>query len=203
MVNGEPNARAVHFFLEGDDPQLLPLVGDGLLPPDMDGNRRPKTDSAPIVGTQDDSADYGATFDAINIWELSIKWRAPDSFHRLAAQLETAPFDSIYPCAPDRPRLPARARNREPCTVSRHSVIPAAADVAACLSEFRQVRALVTNQSVEATPGVAGARWYEIRREVGSTASSSRERTLRVMASIAGWAASPWTKRGTWLSAIA
>ena len=29
---------------------------------------------------------------------------------------------------------------------------------------LRPTRRLVTNQSVEATPGVAGARWYEIRR---------------------------------------
>ena len=80
----------------------LNLVGDGLLPPDMDGNRRPIDGApAPIVGTQDDAAGYGATFDALNIWELSIKWSAhPTASITLAAQLPTAPFDSIYPCAP-------------------------------------------------------------------------------------------------------
>jgi len=47
------------------------LVGDGLLPPDIDGRRMPANDSpAPIIGTQDDNASYGATFDALNIWEL-------------------------------------------------------------------------------------------------------------------------------------
>ena len=60
MVNGEPNARAVQFFLEANVTPTgtvpLALVGDGLLPPDMDGNRRPIDDApAPIVGTQDDS----------------------------------------------------------------------------------------------------------------------------------------------------
>ena len=56
MVNGQP-ARAVSFFLDGNDPDLLPLVGDGLLPADVDGKQKPKNDAAiPIVGTQDDNA---------------------------------------------------------------------------------------------------------------------------------------------------
>ena len=74
MVNGNPNARSVRFFIDGNDPDLLPLVGDGLLPADADGKQKPKTDTAiPIVGTQDDNASYGATFDALNIWDLTVK----------------------------------------------------------------------------------------------------------------------------------
>src|SRR5436189_3418677 len=58
MVNGEP-ARAFNFFIDGNDPDLLPLVGDGLLPADIDGKQKPMTDTAiPIVGTQDDGAGY-------------------------------------------------------------------------------------------------------------------------------------------------
>ena len=54
---------------------MLPLVGDGLLPADIDGKQKPKTDTAiPIVGTQDDDGRYGATFDALNIWDLTVKW---------------------------------------------------------------------------------------------------------------------------------
>ena len=73
--------------------------------------RRPRDhDQRPIVGTQDDSADYGATFDALNIWDLSIKWSATsDSFPRVSrAQLPTAPFDSIFPCARRRPATACR-----------------------------------------------------------------------------------------------
>ena len=43
MVNGEPNARAVQFFLEGNVIRghlPLELVGDGLLPADIDGNQQ-------------------------------------------------------------------------------------------------------------------------------------------------------------------
>ena len=58
MVNGQP-ARSVSFFIDGNDPALLPLVGDGLLPADIDGKQKPKNASAiPIVGTQDDGAGY-------------------------------------------------------------------------------------------------------------------------------------------------
>ena len=102
MVNGDPNARSVKFFIDGNDPDLLPLVGDGLLPADPDGKQKPKTDTAiPIVGTQDDDADYGATFDALNIWDLFIKWRStPIASLALNTQLPTASFDSIFPVHP-------------------------------------------------------------------------------------------------------
>src|SRR6476620_847693 len=101
MINGQP-ARAVSFFLDGNDPALLPLVGDGLLPADIDGKQKPKTDVAvPIVGTQDDGAGYGATFDALKIWDLKVKWQAtPTASLVLNTQLPTAAFDSIFPCAP-------------------------------------------------------------------------------------------------------
>ena len=101
MVNGQP-ARAVSFFLDGNDPAILPLVGDGLLPTDVDGKQKPKNDvTIPLVGTQDDGAPYGATFDALNIWDLNVKWRSiPVASLSLVAQLPVAAFDSIFPCAP-------------------------------------------------------------------------------------------------------
>ncbi|MEP6586606.1 MAG: hypothetical protein ABJB70_07755 [Candidatus Udaeobacter sp.] len=172
MVNGEPNARAVQFFLEATPTGTVPLelVGDGLLPPDMDGHRRPIDGApAPIVGTQDDSADYGATFDALNIWELSIKWSAhPTASLVLATQLPTAAFDSIYPCAPT-----ARDCLPEPGIVNSAQYL----DILSyrqrptwrlAYRNFGKYESLVTNQSVEALPGVAGARWYEIRRTGGA-----------------------------------
>jgi len=38
-------ARAVSFFLDGNDSAILPLVGDGLLPADIDGKQKPKDGS--------------------------------------------------------------------------------------------------------------------------------------------------------------
>src|SRR5262245_15805989 len=172
MVNGQP-ARAVHFFIDGNDPELLPLVGDGLLPADIDGKQKPKTDTAiPIVGTQDDNAAavYGGAVDALNIWDLNVKWRsAPLSSLELNTQLPTASFDSIFPCG-GHPGQTSRDCLPQP------GVSPTANNLLDILSyrqrptfrlayrNFKSYESLVTNQSVEAAPGVAGVRWYEIRR---------------------------------------
>jgi hypothetical protein len=178
MIAGNPNARMVHFFLDSDVVPLE-LIGDGLLPADLDGTRQPKEDAAiPVVGTQDDGAGYGATFDALNIWELRIHWQAnPQASLVLATQLPVASFDSVFPCAPtSRDCLPQ----------------PGITDPAQFLDilSYRQrptwrlayrntgsYEAMVTNQSVEAAPGVAGVRWYEIRRNAAGEYSLFQQGT--------------------------
>jgi len=167
MLAGNPRARAVQFFLDSNIVDLN-LIGDGLLPPDIDGRRRPLDHvPAPIVGTQDNNASYGATFDALNIWELSVKWSAnPVASLTLATQLPVADFDSIFPCTPtSRDCLP------QPGVTDRNQYL----DILSyrqrpthrlAYRNFGTYEALVTNQSVEAAPGVAGVRWYEIRREI-------------------------------------
>ena len=171
MVQGNPNARVASFFIDGNDRALLPLVGDGLLPADIDGQQRPKNDvPIPLVGTQDDGARYGATFDALNIWDLTVQWRAnPAASLSFAAQLPVAAFDSIFPCAPTSSRdcLP------QPGIVNPNQYL----DILSyrqrpmwrlAYRNFRSYETLVTNQSVEAAPAVAGVRWYEIRRTGGT-----------------------------------
>jgi len=165
MINGQP-ARAVKFFIDGNDPDLLPLVGDGLLPADIDGKQKPLTDTAiPIVGTQDDGGPYGATSDALNIWNLFIKWRStPIASLTLAAQLPVAAFDSIFPCSPGsrdclpQPGITNTAQYLDILSYRQRPTWRLA------YRNFKDHEALVTNQSVEAAPGVAGVRWYEIRR---------------------------------------
>jgi hypothetical protein len=170
MVNGQPDARVVSFFIDGNNPTLLPLVGDGLLPADVDGKQKPKTDTAiPIVGTQDDGGGYGATFDALNIWDLGVKWRStPIATLALNAQLPAAAFDSIFPCAPTsrdclpQPGITNPAQYLDILSYRQRPTFRLA------YRNFGTYETLVTNQSVEALPGVAGARWYEIRRTGGS-----------------------------------
>jgi len=171
MTDGDPNARSVRFFIDGNVPELLPLVGDGLLPADVDGKQKPKTDTAiPIIGTQDDTADYGATFDAINIFDLFIKWRStPIASLELNVQLPTAPFDSIFPCHLEtdpngrdclpQPGITNTAQYLDILSYRQRPTFRLA------YRNFKTYESLVTNQSVEATPGIAGARWYEIRRD--------------------------------------
>lgn len=170
MIEGDPNARVVSFFLDGNDPAILPLVGDGLLPPDIDGKDKPKNGvPAPIVGTQDDDADYGATFDAINIWDFDVKWRStPIASIELKTQLPVAEFDSIFPCAPT-----ARDCLPQPGITNPNQYL----DILSyrqrptwrlAYRNFKLFESMVTNQSVEAAPGMAGVRWYEIRRIGGN-----------------------------------
>ena len=168
MIKGNPDARFVSFFIDGNDPDLLPLVGDGLLPPDMDGPGNPRSNFAPIVGTQDDDFGYGATSDAINIWELNVKWgrQNPTATLVYKAQLPVNEFDSNFPCAPtSRDCLP------QPGIVDPNQYL----DILSYRQRptwrlaYRKMQgheALVTNQSVEVRPGIAGVRWYEIRRTI-------------------------------------
>jgi hypothetical protein len=183
MVNGLP-ARAVSFFIDGNDPDMLPLVGDGLLPADIDGKRKPLTGTAiPIIGSQDDNFVYGAEFDALNVWDLLVKWRStPIATLALNTQLDIDPIDTVYPCVPPPPGEQDRNCLPQPGItnpsqyldnlVSRQRPIFRLA-----YRSFKDHESLVTVQNVEALPNVTGQRWYEVRR-VGGDYSLYQEGTL-------------------------
>ena len=169
MIAGNPKARAVQFFLDSDVVPLN-LMGDGLLPPDIDGTRRPIARiAAPIVGTQDDGGGYGATSDALNIWELNVQWNSkPVASLNFAAQLPVASFNSIFPCAPTsrdclpQPGITNPAQFLDILSYRQRPTWRLA------YRNMGKYEAFVTSQSVEALPGVAGMRWYEIRRTAGA-----------------------------------
>jgi hypothetical protein len=169
VIEGDPNARVASVLLE-DSEVPINLIGDGLLPPDIDGKQKPKNEvPAPIVGTQDDGGPYGATFDALNIWEFDVKWNStPTASVKLATQLPVAAFDSIYPCAPTsrdclpQPGITDPARFLDILSYRQRPTWRLA------YRNLKDSESMVTNQSVEATPGIAGARWYEIRRTNGA-----------------------------------
>ncbi len=171
MINGQAKARAVQFFL---DSNVVPLemIGDGLLPPDVDGKTKPKTDApAPIIGTQDDGAGYGATFDAVNIWELRVQWNATATASLSGpTQLPVAPFDSVFPCvggqgSRDCLPQPGITNTAQYLDILSYRQRPT---YRLAYRNFGTYESYVTNQSVEAAPGVAGVRWYEIRRMNGA-----------------------------------
>jgi hypothetical protein len=194
MVEGNPRARAVQFFLDSDDVPIN-LIGDGLLPPDLDGHTKPKNAvPAPIVGTQDNGGPYGATFDALNIWEFDVKWRArPTASIVLKTQLPVAEFDSIFPCGVVPGSQPPNARDCLPQ--------PGITDGSQYLDilSYRQrpihrlayrnkgaFETMVTNQSVEALPNLGGTRWYEIRR-TGGTYSVHQQGTYALPDGVHNW----------------
>jgi hypothetical protein len=162
MIQGNPDARMAKFLLPPGDTPYLP--GDGLLPSDLDGKRQPPAGSPNFfVGTQDDGGPYGAPFDAINMWRYSVTWGArPTASFVQSAQLPVAGFDSIFPCNP-----PPDTRDciPQPGTTNKLDILSYRQRPTWRLAyrNFGSFEALVTNQSVEARPGIAGVRWYEIR----------------------------------------
>jgi len=164
LVEGNPNPTVVSFYLvDGVDP--LYLLGDGILPADQDGKRMPPPHSPEyFAGTMDDDYGYGAPSDAINWFAADVDFAHPaSSTFELTAQLATEPFDSDFPCAPD-----ARDCLPQPGIVNPAQYL----DILSYRQRptfrlqyrnFKTHESLVTNQSVEARPGIAGVRWYEIR----------------------------------------
>ena len=199
MVAGSPKARAVQFFL--DSPCCRSSVGDGLLPPDIDGTRRPLDHvAAPIIGSQDDGGGYGGTFDALNILELNVQWQAnPVASLTLATQLPVASFDSIFPCA--RPRVTAcHSRESRTQPVPGHPLLPSAPDLPPGLPQQRQVR----DEGYRSIGRSGGLAWlvYAGMRSGGGTNGvlyrlHSKGHLPRVTECIAGWAAPPWTGKAT------
>jgi hypothetical protein len=197
MVDGNPRARAVQFFLDSDDVPIN-LIGDGLLPPDLDGKTKPKNDApAPVVGSQDNGGPYGATFDALNVWEFDVKWRSsPTASIALKTQLPVAEFDSIFPCGVVPSTTPGVNADGRDCLPQ-----PGVTDGSRYLDilSYRQrpiwrlayrnkggFETMVTNQSVEALPGLGGTRWYEIRR-TGGTYSVHQQGTYALPDGVHNW----------------
>ncbi len=175
MLAGNPKARAVQFFLDSDVVPIY-LMGDGLLPADIDGTRRPQDRApAPFVGTMDTNGPYGAPFDALNVFELNVQWNSkPVASFGLAAQLPVNAFDSAFPCGVVPGTLPPSSRDCLPqpgvTNGSQYLDILSYRQRPTYRLAYRNTgkyEALVTNQSVEASTATAGVRWYEIRRTEG------------------------------------
>jgi hypothetical protein len=169
MVNGQQKARAVQFFLDSDVVPIY-LMGDGLLPADVDGKTKPKNDApVPIVGTMDSTFGfYGAPFDGLNIFELDVLWNSkPSASFKLATQLPVAAFDSVFPC----PGGGRRCLPQPGAAVSQYIDILSYRQrptYRLAYRNFGTYESFVTAQSVEAAPGIAGMRWYELRRVNGA-----------------------------------
>lgn len=161
MVRGRPNPRMVQFTLTGP----ANLVGDGLLPADLDGPRLPPQGSViPIVGAQDDDAPDGATFDALNVFHLAVNWSQPgQSTFVLDKQVPIAEYDTIYPCGPDSRDCLPQPGISNPAQFLDILSYRQRPTHRLQYRNFGTHESLFTNQSVEARPAVAGVRWWELR----------------------------------------
>ncbi len=188
MLQGKP-ARSVSFFIDGNNPRLLPLIGDGLLPADVDGSRSPARDSAiPLLGSQDDNWSYGATSDALNVWDLRVNWRnKPTASLTYADQLKVAPFDTAFPCRPDSrdclPQPGVNARRQYLDTLATRQRLT----WRLAYRNFGGYESLVANQTVEARPHMAGVRWYEVRRNLQGSYAVAQQGTYAPNDGINRW----------------
>ena len=140
------------------------VVGDGLLPSDLDGQATPPPGSPNyFVGSQDNNA--GAPQDALNIFKFHYDPMNPNmSSFMLTNTLPTDPFNSIFSPMRWRRAIVSRSRgtaNRIDFLQRRRPLFRLA------YRNFGTHESLVTNQSVSAGTGpngeVAGIRWYELR----------------------------------------
>ncbi len=161
---GNPNPTIVGFLAP---PNPLYVVGDGLLPSDLDGQTLPPNGSPNFfVGSQDDNASYGAPSDALNLWKFHYDPSVPsNSTFTLTNTLPTQPFNSILSstCTSTRSCIP------QPGTTTKidHLGYRQRPLFRLAYRNFGDHESLVTNQSVNAGTGpngaVSGVRWWELR----------------------------------------
>ena len=165
IIAGNPAPQVISFL---QPPGATPyVVGDGLLPTDLDGTTLPPP-GAPnfFVGSMDQGAQYGAPLDALSFYEFHADFAIPaNSTFALTHTIPTASFDSVFPCSPG-----ARDCIPQPGTAVKIDILSYRQRPLHRLAyrNFGVYESLVTNQSVEASPGIAGVRWYEIRDPNGS-----------------------------------
>lgn len=159
ILKGDPTPRQVSFFLGRSTPWL---IGDGLLAADFDGRRLPPANSPEyFVGTMDDGHPYGAPFDGLNVFEMRVSWAGPQaSTFTHTKSIPISGFDTLFPCAPT-----SRSCISQPDTDNKVDILSYRQRPTWRLAyrNFGTHESLVTNQSVEAAPGLAGVRWWELR----------------------------------------
>jgi hypothetical protein len=161
LVAGDPNTQFVRFDLN----QPVYQVGDGILPADLDGSRLPPAGSPEyFVGSMDDDAGDHAPFDALNVFQANVDWTNPAAAtFAFSKSVPIAEYDTIFPCAPT-----ARDCLPQPGITDPGQFLDILSYRQRPLwrlqyRNFGTYETLVTNQSVEARPGVAGVRWWELR----------------------------------------
>jgi hypothetical protein len=166
---GDPNPTIISFLAP---PTPLYVVGDGLLPGDLDGTTLPPAGSPNFyLGSQDDNYFYGAPNDALNLWKFHADFANPPlSSFSLTNTLPTQPFNSLLSATCDS----TRSCIPQPGTTTKidHLGYRQRPLFRLAYRNFGDHESLVTNQSVNAGAGpngdVSGIRWWELRDPNGS-----------------------------------
>jgi hypothetical protein len=127
---GNPTPTMVGFLAP---PNPLYVIGDGLLPSDLDGMTPPPVGSPNFfVGSQDNNGGYGAPNDALNIYKFHYDPVTPaNSTFMLTNTLPTQPFNSILSASCTSSRMYSAAGYHEQ---NRSFELSPASAVSVCLS---------------------------------------------------------------------
>jgi hypothetical protein len=166
MIAGNPAPQMISFLATPAGAGGAYNVGDGLLPSDLDGYTAPPAGSPNFfVGSMDDGGQYGAPQDALTLWKFDADFaNPPNSTFTLAHTIPIAPYDTQFSLCAGRSCIP------QPGTTNQLDILSYRQRPMHRLAyrNFGTHEALVTNQSVEAAPGIAGMRWWEIRDPDGT-----------------------------------
>jgi hypothetical protein len=160
MIAGNASPQVISFLATPGSSGAY-AVGDGLLPADIDGFTLPPAGTPNFfVGSQDNGGPYGAPSDALNIWKFTVNFATPaSSSFTLASVVPVTAFDSMLDACVGRSCVP------QPGTTQKidHQGYRQRVLHRAAYRNFGTHQAIVANQSVEASAGMSGIRWWEIR----------------------------------------
>ncbi len=168
MIAGNPNPTVISFLAP---PSPAYVVGDGLLPADLDGATPPPAGSDEYyMGSEDDNGPYGAPSDNLTLWKFHADFVTPaNSTFALTNTIPVAPFDSILAlCGGGRACIP------QPGTANKidHLGYRQRPLFRLAYRNMGSYETLLTNQSVSAGTGpngeVSGIRWWEVRSPASS-----------------------------------
>jgi hypothetical protein len=184
LIAGNPAPQVISFLATPASAGGAFNVGDGLLPADVDGSTLPPAGSpAYYLGSMDDGGPYGAPQDALTLWKFHADFTTPaSSTFSLANTIPIAGFDSMFsPCS-------GRSCIDQPGTANRldHLGYRQRPLHRAAYRNFGLHESIVTNQSVEASTGVSGIRWWELRSP-NSSPSVYQEGTFAPAGGVQRW----------------
>jgi hypothetical protein len=165
---GNPNPQVISFLAP---PNPAYVVGDGLLPSNLDGMTPPPAGSPNYyVGSEDPNSGRVAPQNALTLWKFHADFAVPaNSTFTLTNTITSAPFNSILAlCGGTRNCIP------QPNTTVRidHLGYRQRPLHRLAYRNFGDHESLVTNQSVSAGTGpngeVSGIRWWEVRSPASS-----------------------------------
>jgi len=155
MLAGDPAAQSVRFAVT-----QAASGPNGLLPADMDGTTLPPAGSPNyLLGSSDNGA--GAAADALQIYKFKVDWVTPaNSTFTGPVQISMAPIDTIFPCSPTSRECIPQPGSTVKLDILSYRQRPT---YRLAYRNFGTHESLVTLQSVEASTGMAGMRWWEVR----------------------------------------